>query len=68
MTLVVFVCSPSTVITANGSGSRKTSRLDKPSAATTMAQHEEWGQQGIQDRQKNTYRTCYPDFLHAAQI
>lgn len=35
MTLVECVCSVSTVTTANGSGSRKTSRLTKPSAATT---------------------------------
>lgn len=35
MTLVVWVCSVSTVITANGSGRRKTSRLARPSAATT---------------------------------
>jgi hypothetical protein len=32
---VVTVCSPSTVMTAKGSGNRKTSRLDNPSAATT---------------------------------
>ena len=32
---VVEVCSPSTVITAKGSGRRKTSRLERPSAATT---------------------------------
>ena len=36
MTLDVWVCSASTVMTANGSGRRKTSRLDRPSAATTM--------------------------------
>ena len=36
MTLVVIVCSASTVITANGSGSLNTSRFDKPSAATTV--------------------------------
>jgi hypothetical protein len=36
ITLVVCVCSESTVITANGSGRRKTSRLAKPSAATTL--------------------------------
>lgn len=36
ITLVVWVCSASTVMTAKGSGSRKTSRLDKPSAATTV--------------------------------
>lgn len=35
MTLVVCVCSASTVITAKGSGNLKTSRLDRPSAATT---------------------------------
>ena len=35
MTLVVCVCSASTVMTAKGSGRRKTSRFDKPSAATT---------------------------------
>lgn len=35
MTLVVCVCSASTVMTANGSGSRKTSLLERPSAATT---------------------------------
>ncbi len=35
MTLVVFVCSASTVMTAKGSGSLKTSRFDRPSAATT---------------------------------
>lgn len=35
MTLLVWVCSASTVMTANGSGRRKTSRLDRPSAATT---------------------------------
>lgn len=35
MTLVVCVCSASTVMTAKGSGSLKTSRLDRPSAATT---------------------------------
>ena len=67
MTLVVFVCSPSTVITANGSGSRKTSRLDKPSAATTVTQHKEWGQLGYRIEEQ-TYRTCYPDFLLAAQL
>ena len=37
MTLVVCVCSASTVMTAKGSGSRKTSRFDNPSAATTIA-------------------------------
>jgi len=36
MTLVVCVCSASTVMTAKGSGRRKTSRFDKPSAATTV--------------------------------
>ena len=36
MTLVVWVCSASTVITANGSGNLKTSRFDRPSAATTV--------------------------------
>ena len=35
MTLVVCVCSASTVMTANGSGSLNTSRLARPSAATT---------------------------------
>jgi hypothetical protein len=35
ITLVVCVCSLSTVITAKGSGSLKTSRLARPSAATT---------------------------------
>ena len=35
MTLVVCVCSASTVMTAKGSGSRKTSRFERPSAATT---------------------------------
>lgn len=35
MTLVEWVCSASTVMTAKGSGSLKTSRLDNPSAATT---------------------------------
>lgn len=35
MTLVVIVCSASTVITANGSGSLNTSRFERPSAATT---------------------------------
>ena len=35
MTLLVWVCSASTVMTAKGSGRRKTSRLDRPSAATT---------------------------------
>lgn len=37
MTLVVCVCSASTVMTAKGSGRRKTSRFDNPSAATTIA-------------------------------
>lgn len=36
ITLVVCVCSASTVITAKGSGSLKTSRLERPSAATTV--------------------------------
>jgi hypothetical protein len=36
ITLVVWVCSPSTVMTANGSGRRKTSRLTSESAATTV--------------------------------
>jgi hypothetical protein len=36
MTLVVCVCSASTVMTAKGSGRRKTSRLESPSAATTI--------------------------------
>jgi hypothetical protein len=35
MTDVVWVCSASTVMTANGSGSLNTSRLKRPSAATT---------------------------------
>lgn len=35
MTDVVLVCSASTVMTANGSGSLNTSRLKRPSAATT---------------------------------
>ena len=35
ITLVVWVCSASTVMTAKGSGRRKTSRFDSPSAATT---------------------------------
>lgn len=35
MTLVVCVCSASTVRTAKGSGSLNTSRFDSPSAATT---------------------------------
>jgi len=35
MTLVVWVCSASTVRTAKGSGSLNTSRFDRPSAATT---------------------------------
>lgn len=37
MTLVEWVCSASTVMTANGSGRRNTSRLHRPSAATTGA-------------------------------
>ena len=36
MTLVVWVCSASTVMTAKGSGRRKTSRFERPSAATTV--------------------------------
>lgn len=36
MTEVVCVCSPSTVTIANGSGSLKTSRLARPSAATML--------------------------------
>ena len=35
ITLVVCVCSASTVMTAKGSGKRKTSRFERPSAATT---------------------------------
>lgn len=35
MAVVVLVCSPSTVTTANGSGRRNTSRLANESAATT---------------------------------
>ena len=38
MTLVVWVCSASTVMTAKGSGRRNTSRFDRPSAATTAGQ------------------------------
>ena len=37
ITLVVWVCSASTVMTAKGSGRRKTSRFDSPSAATTAS-------------------------------
>lgn len=39
ITLVVCVCSASTVMTAKGSGKRKTSRFERPSAATTA-----WGE------------------------
>ena len=38
MTLVVWVCSASTVMTAKGSGRRNTSRFDRPSASTTAGQ------------------------------
>lgn len=37
ITLVVCVCSASTVMTAKGSGKRKTSRFERPSAATTTS-------------------------------
>lgn len=36
--VVVLVCSPSTVTTAKGSGSLKTSRLARESAATTVGE------------------------------
>src|SRR3954447_12728758 len=42
MTLVVCVCSPSTVMTANGSGRRKTSRFASESAATTGGCFKTW--------------------------
>jgi hypothetical protein len=44
ITLVVCVCSVSTVITAKGSGSLKTSRLARPSAATTSTEGERHGE------------------------
>jgi hypothetical protein len=47
ITLVVWVCSPSTVMTANGSGRRKTSRLTSESAATTVVMRR--GDQGSGD-------------------
>jgi len=47
----VFVCSPSTVRTANGSGSLNTSRLDRPSAATTGTNCQ---------REKVTTERCIP--------
>ena len=40
ITLVVCVCSASTVMTAKGSGKRKTSRFERPSAATTNRSEE----------------------------
>jgi hypothetical protein len=64
MTLLVWVCSASTVMTANGSGRRKTSRLDRPSAATTT----EGDVRSAALRKKADERgTCDPERFPAAR-
>lgn len=60
MALVVCVCSPSTVMTAKGSGRRKTSRLERPSAATT-----EESLSRIEIHRTQRIATCDPNLLLA---
>lgn len=63
MTLVVCVCSASTVITAKGSGRRKTSRLDRPSAATT----EQMSAKSLEERDEGVL-TCNSNLFAAAGV
>lgn len=63
ITLVVCVCSASTVRTANGSGSLNTSRFDRPSAATTGLMKDQVLIHHSRQALKQMLLTCDPDPL-----